>query len=100
VVPLPAGLEPLNPALATASADARPSQSDSIAPTYVQRLDDEVRYYFDELPRGSYSFHFRARALSEGSFVEPPPYAELMYHQEVRGRGAGMHVVVTGEHEK
>jgi uncharacterized protein YfaS (alpha-2-macroglobulin family) len=100
VVPLPAGLEPLNPALATANADARPSQSDSIAPTYVQRLDDEVRYYFDELPRGSYSFHFRARATSEGAYVEPPPYAELMYHQEVRGRGAGMHLVVTGEHEK
>ncbi|HUB08190.1 MAG TPA: alpha-2-macroglobulin family protein, partial [Myxococcales bacterium] len=100
IVPLPAGLEPLNPALANAGADAQPSQTDSLAATYVQRLDDEVRYYFTDLPRGSYSFHFRARAITEGSFTEPPPHAELMYHQEVRGRGAGMRVIVTGAHEK
>ncbi len=100
VVPLAAGLEPLNPNLETASSDAKPSQSDSLAPTYVQRLDSEVRYYFAELPRGTFTFHFRARATSEGSFVHPPPYAEQMYREEVRGRGAGMRVTITGTREK
>ncbi len=100
VVPFAAGLEPMNPNLETASSDARPSQSDSIAPTYVQRMDGEVRYYFTELPRGTHTFHFRVRASSEGSFVHPPPYAEMMYREEVRGRGAGMRVVVTGGHQK
>jgi hypothetical protein len=100
VVPLAAGLEPLNPALETAGGDAKPSQADSLTPTWVQRLDQEVRYYFTELPRGSFTFHFRARASSEGSFVYPAPYAELMYREEVRGRGAGMRVVVTGTREK
>ncbi len=100
VVPIAAGLEPMNPNLETASSDAKPSQSDSITPTYVQRLDNEVRYYFTELPRGTHTFHFRVRASSEGSFVHPPPYAELMYREEVRGRGAGMRVVVTGGHQK
>ena len=100
VVPIAAGLEPLNPNLETASSDAKPSQSDSLAPTYVQRLDQEVRYYFTELPRGTHTFHFRVRASSEGKFVHPPPYAEQMYREEVRGRGAGMKIVVTGAHEK
>ncbi len=100
VVPIAAGLEPMNPALETASSDAKPSQSDSLTPTYVQRLDHEVRYYFSELPRGTFTFHFRARASSEGSFVHPPPTAELMYREEIRGRGAGMRLTVTGTREK
>ena len=100
VVPFAAGLEPLNPALANSGPLARPSEADSIQPTYVQRMDGEVRYYFSRLPRGSYSFHFRVRAASEGSFVHPAPWAEMMYRQEVRGRGEGMRVVVVGDHEK
>jgi uncharacterized protein YfaS (alpha-2-macroglobulin family) len=100
VVPFAAGLEPLNPALENASSDAKPSQADSITPAYVQRLDNEVRYYFLQLPKGTYTFHFRVRAATEGSFVHPAPYAEQMYRQEVRGRGEGLRVVVQGEHER
>jgi uncharacterized protein YfaS (alpha-2-macroglobulin family) len=100
VVPIAAGLEPLNPNLETAGSDAKPSQADSTNPTYVQRLDSEVRYYFTELPRGTHTFHFRVRASSEGKFVHPAPYAELMYRDEVRGRGAGMTITVTGAHQK
>jgi len=94
VVPFAAGLEPLNPELKTAPAEARPSRPDSLRPDYVQRLDHEVRYYFVRLPKGSHAFHFRARATSEGSFVHPAPWAEQMYHHEVRGRGAGLRLVV------
>lgn len=100
IVPIAAGLEPLNPNLETSGSDAKPSTADSVSPTYVQRLDQEVRYYFTELPRGTHTFHFRVRASSEGQFVHPPPYAEQMYREEVRGRGAGMRVVVTGAHQK
>ncbi|HEY3448937.1 MAG TPA: MG2 domain-containing protein [Myxococcales bacterium] len=100
VVPFAAGLEPLNPELETSGSEAKPSLSDSIAPTYVQRLDHEVRYYFTRLPSGTHSFHFRVRAVNQGSFVHPAPWAEMMYHQEVRGRGEGMRVTVTGNMEK
>ena len=100
VVPIAAGFEPLNPNLETSSSDAKPSQADSLNATYVQRLDQEVRYYFTELPRGTFTFHFRVRASNQGSFVHPSPWAELMYREEVRGRGAGMRVVVTGSHEQ
>ncbi|MGC4000339.1 MAG: alpha-2-macroglobulin family protein [Anaeromyxobacter sp.] len=100
VVPFAGGLELLNPALQTTGAIGTPSQADTLAPTAVQRLDGELRYYFDRLPAGTQSFHFRVRASSEGSFVQPAPFAELMYRQEVRGRGAGLRVRITGEHEK
>lgn len=96
VVPFAAGLEPMNPNLETSGSDARPSQADSLTATYVQRLDGEVRYFFTELPRGTHTVHFRVRASSEGSFVQPPPYGALMYRDEVRGRGAGERVIVTG----
>ncbi|MCA3011799.1 MAG: hypothetical protein INH41_05290, partial [Myxococcaceae bacterium] len=100
VVPFAAGLEPLNPALETSGSDAKPSQADSLTPTSVQRLDHEVRYAFTSLPRGTHTFHFRVRASSEGSFVHPPPFAELMYREEVRGRGVGERVVVTGSRQQ
>jgi len=100
VVPFAAGLEPLNPNLETSGSDARPSQADSLTPTAVQRLDGEVRYAFTELPRGTHTFHFRVRASSEGSFVHPPPFAELMYREEVRGRGVGTRVIVTGTRQQ
>ncbi len=100
VVPFAAGLEPLNPELKTSGPEARPSAPDSLRADYVQRMDDEVRYYFIRLPKGSHSVNFRLRATNEGSFVHPPPWAEQMYHQEVRGRGDGMRVEVKGEHQK
>jgi uncharacterized protein YfaS (alpha-2-macroglobulin family) len=100
VVPFAAGLEPLNPALENASSDAQPSQADSIRPAYVQRLDQEVRYYFLQLPSGTHTFHFRVRAATEGSFIHPAPYAEQMYRQEVRGRGEGLRITVQGANER
>jgi hypothetical protein len=100
VVPFAAGLEPMNPELANASSDAKPSQADSLTPAYVQRLDNEVRYYFLELPQGTHTFHFRVRAATEGSFIHPAPFAEMMYRQAVRGRGEGLRITVKGEHEQ
>lgn len=100
IIPFAAGLEPMNPNLENASKDAKPSQADSITPTSTQRLDGEVRYAFTELPRGTHTFHFRVKAASEGSFVHPPPTAELMYREEVRGRGMGQRIVVTGTRQQ
>lgn len=96
VVPFAAGLEPLNPELQGSSSEAKPSRADTRKPTYVQRLDHEVRYYFDYLPKGTHSFHFRTRATVEGSFTHPPPLAEGMYAPEIRGRGVGQRFIIAG----
>lgn len=93
-VPFAAGFEPLNPELKTSSSEAIPTEHDSAQPTYVQRLDHEVRYYFSHVPRGTYSFHFRLKATTPGSFAQPPAVAELMYDQSVRGRGDGVRVII------
>ncbi|MEO1228000.1 MAG: alpha-2-macroglobulin family protein [Myxococcota bacterium] len=94
-VPLAAGLEPMNPALATAPREARPSGRDTLDPTYRAFLDDEVTYYFDVLPKGTFDFYFRTRAVTEGRFTQPPARAEMLYDPTVTGRSPGARVVVT-----
>jgi hypothetical protein len=94
VVPLAAGLEPLNPRLATAPPEAAPAGSLTRQPTYAAYLDDQVAFYYDSLPAGSYDFYFRTRATVPGSFVQPPAKAEMMYDGATRGSGAGARVTV------
>jgi uncharacterized protein YfaS (alpha-2-macroglobulin family) len=94
VVPLAAGMEPLNPALATAPPEAKPSGSLTLAPTYAAYLDDAVSFYYNSLPKGTYDFYFRTRATTSGSFIQPPAQAELMYDGAVRGNGAGARIEV------
>ncbi|MEM8932475.1 MAG: alpha-2-macroglobulin family protein, partial [Acidobacteriota bacterium] len=65
VVPLAAGLEALNPRLATAPPEATPSGRDSLTPTFVDIRDDHVAYYFDVFPKGTHDLYFRARASIE-----------------------------------
>ncbi|HUK14173.1 MAG TPA: MG2 domain-containing protein [Thermoanaerobaculaceae bacterium] len=95
VVPLAAGMEPMNPNLATAPAEAKPAGAITLAPTYAAYLDDQVAFYYDALPKGTYDFFFRTRATVAGSYIQPPARAELMYDSAVRGNGAGARVEVT-----
>lgn len=94
IVPLAAGLEPMNPQLATAPAEAKPQGKLTLKPTYAAYLDDQVAFYFDSLPKGNYHFYFRTRASIEGSFIQPSAYAELMYEESVNGNSAGARVVI------
>ncbi|MDP2340780.1 MAG: alpha-2-macroglobulin family protein [Deltaproteobacteria bacterium] len=93
-VPFAAGFEPLNPELQTSSSEAKTAESDSTTPLYVARLDHEVRYYFASIGKGTYSFHFRLKALTPGSFVHPGAHAELMYDEAVMGLSDGMRMVI------
>ena len=94
VVPLAAGMEPMNPELATAPPEARPSGALTLAPTYISRRDDAVTFFYDQLPKGTYDFYFRARASTPGAFTQPPARAEALYAPAVRGRSAGAQVVI------
>lgn len=94
-LPLAAGLEPLNPALATAPAEATPSSGPTLAPTSSSFLDDAVLYAYDTLPKGKYRFVFRTRAQTAGSFTQPPGEAEMMYKAGVYGASAGRRIVIT-----
>jgi uncharacterized protein YfaS (alpha-2-macroglobulin family) len=94
VVPLAAGMEPLNPNLATAPPEAAPAGKLTLAPSYSAYLDDQVAFYYDSLPKGTYHFYFRTRASTEGRFIQPAAFAELMYEGAVRGNSNGSLIVV------
>jgi uncharacterized protein YfaS (alpha-2-macroglobulin family) len=99
VVPLAAGMEPMNPQLITAPAEAEPQGKLTLKPTYSAYLDDQVTFYYDSLPKGNYHFYFRTRASIEGSFIQPAAYAELMYEESVNGNSAGARVVIEKNQE-
>ncbi len=94
-VPLAAGMEPMDPALATAPPEATPSAPPTLAPSYVAFLDDRVSYYYDTLPAGTYDFYFRTKASVPGRFIQPAPQAVMMYKDSVSGNGAGAVVQIT-----
>jgi uncharacterized protein YfaS (alpha-2-macroglobulin family) len=94
VLPLAAGLEPLNPRLATAPPEARPRGKNTVEPTYVAVLDDAISFYFDTLPAGTYDLYVRTRASVPGGFIQPPAKAEMMYDATVRGTSPGARVEV------
>jgi alpha-2-macroglobulin len=94
VLPLAAGLDPLNPNLATAPAEAAPSAGPTLAPSWTSFGDDRVFYAYDTLPKGNYRFAFRTRALIAGSFTQPPGEAETMYQVGIHGASAGQRIVI------
>jgi uncharacterized protein YfaS (alpha-2-macroglobulin family) len=94
VLPFAAGFEPLNPALATAIAQATPSEPPTEAPTYTALGDDSVLYVYQSLPKGTYRFRFRAQAAVVGSFTEPPGTVETMYRAGLTAASAGARVVI------
>ena len=100
VVPLAAGMEPLNPKLATASSDATAAGVLTLEPTYTAFLDDRLSFYYDTLPKGTFDFYFRARAATGGRFVQPAAQAEMMYDGSVRGNSAGARVEVAAPAER
>jgi hypothetical protein len=106
VDPLPAGLEPLNPALKGTESiprdEAPPSAQQGRArywwwgPWYEhQNLRDErVEAFTTLLWEGVHTYSYVARATTPGKFVVPPTKAEEMYHPETFGRAAGDKLIV------
>jgi uncharacterized protein YfaS (alpha-2-macroglobulin family) len=116
VDPLPAGLEPLNPTLATTGtlpqgpADdvtvaGAPGLGGPLRPghwwwwtrpwfEHQNMRDERVEAFASLLWEGVYSYSYVARATTPGTFVVPPPKAEEMYHPETFGRGRTDRVVV------
>jgi uncharacterized protein YfaS (alpha-2-macroglobulin family) len=97
VVPLAAGMEPLNPTLATAPPEATPSSGPTRTPSYADYADDRVAFFYDELPKGTYDFRFRVRAFTPGSYTQPAARAEMMYDASTTGTSPGARIEITRE---
>ena len=103
--PLPAGLEILNPDLATTSEDLGPTTTaGSALPTswyatwydHQNLRDDRAEAFATYLQGGVYDYSYLAKATTDGTFVAPPARAEQIYAPETFGRGASDRVVVSG----
>ena len=94
-IPLAAGIESLNPTLETAPPEAAPSGRLTLDPSYVAFMDDQMAFYYDTLPKGTYHFYFRAKAVIPGSFIQPAAYAEMMYDQAVNGQSNGAKIEIS-----
>ena len=57
-------------------------------------LDDQVAYFYETLPKGTFSFHFRGKASVPGHFIQPAAYAQAMYDDAVNANGAGAMVAI------
>jgi hypothetical protein len=116
VDPIPAGLEALNPVLATTGTIPR-GPADTVDVTGAPGLggpggrghwwwwrrvwydhqnlrDERAEAFASLLFEGVYTYSYVARATTPGRFVVPPARAEEMYHPETFGRGATDHLVV------
>jgi uncharacterized protein YfaS (alpha-2-macroglobulin family) len=104
VDPMPAGLESLNPELATTGTIPQDDQANQTKGNYWwwyrswfehQNFRDERAEAFTSLLwEGVYNYSYVARATTPGNFVVPPAKAEEMYHPETFGRGQSDRVVV------
>jgi uncharacterized protein YfaS (alpha-2-macroglobulin family) len=100
--PLPAGLEPLNPALATTGTLPPEANQPSAkgwwwwGPWYQHQnlRDQRAEAFTTNLWAGVHDYTYFARATTPGRFVVPPAKAEEMYAPETFGRSAGDVVIV------
>ncbi len=107
VDPIPAGLEPMNPALAvTGEIPKDPKANDASSKNnrywYWSRTwyehqnmrDERVEAFASLLWDGVWDYTYVARATTPGTFVVPPAKAEEMYSPETFGRSAGDRLIV------
>jgi hypothetical protein len=104
--PVPAGTEAIDPGLDTNSATfaANTERTDIESPYdywgwwYFNRTefrDEEVRFYADYLPAGTYQYTYYLQANIPGEYQVMPAQAKQTYFPEVFGRSDGMKFTIT-----
>ncbi|MFO7684149.1 MAG: alpha-2-macroglobulin, partial [Chloroflexota bacterium] len=99
--PVPAGAEAIDPGLETNSAAFAGSteRTDAESPYgywgwwYFNRIeygDEEVRFFADYLPAGTYQYTYYLQANIPGEYQVMPAQAQQAYFPEVFGRSDGM----------
>lgn len=98
---LPAGLEPVNAALATTARvrGGKPSKAQLAGLRHLsfQELRDRgAAFFIDDLPASTVELTYLARATTPGRFLRPAVKAEAMYDPDAYGRSTLDHVNVVG----
>lgn len=104
--PIPAGVDPMNEALATSQQGLAPPPDNwwfyqrggihDLAPflTHEDLHDDRVSLYATFLPPGTYRFTYLAVATVPGTYAVAPTHAAESFFPEVFGHGAGQNFTV------
>lgn len=96
--PVPGGIEPLNPDLATTAGidlDALGAGGAYPWPFYHRELRFEaVRHYADYVPQGGYRLVWVGQAVAVGEFSVERVHAEQMYDPDVFANGTGARLIV------
>lgn len=98
--PIAAGIEPVHTAFATTSewlakAADEGARRNAEKRTYQyawhreELRDDRALFFIEHAPSGLYRFQYLARAVTPGTFQQPPARAEQMYAPEIFGRTQG-----------
>ena len=97
--PLPAGMEAVDSSLKTSPQPTIPDGFDwsNFADqcwgwwyfNHSELRDEKVVLFADELPRGTYVYHYRVRAVTPGTYQVIPTTGQEVYFPDVYGRGAG-----------
>jgi len=95
--PLPAGMEAIDPSLATDTAVPSSYTAQDYKDrgwgwwyfTHTELRDEKVVLSADYLPAGTYVYTYLTRASTAGTFKVIPPTASEFYFPDVGGRGAG-----------
>ena len=102
VDPLPAGLEPLNPALSVTGVLPQ-DPDEQTGPSWWWRRtwyehqnmrDERVEAFASIVGAGVHEYSYIARATTPGEFVVPPTKAEEMYFPETFGRSRSDRVTI------
>ncbi|MBN1611566.1 MAG: hypothetical protein JW940_33335 [Polyangiaceae bacterium] len=96
VLPLPAGLEAVDPLHATTARLALPPVIGERPVGEVQRHDDRIELFVDSLPAGASRFGELTRATITGDFTLPPATAQCLYAPDVQASTAAARVAVGG----
>jgi uncharacterized protein YfaS (alpha-2-macroglobulin family) len=92
---LPGGLEALNDQLATTSVAAQGQTTyQTVGYNYKEIRDGRVSFFITDLPAGSHTFIYYARAVYSGEFVAMPAEVYAMYNGEKWGHSATSRLVI------
>ncbi|HEX5655746.1 MAG TPA: hypothetical protein VFX59_01070, partial [Polyangiales bacterium] len=91
---LPAGLEPVDSALASEFGAAARALRERAPEDHRELREQGARIAINDLPPGLYRYSYLARATTPGSFVAPPARVEEMYHPDTQGLTAATQFTV------
>lgn len=91
---LPAGLEPVDTTLDTASGRGGDQGGGSWVFSHVERQDDRVNLFANHMPAGTHRFTYLARATTVGEYLAPAARAHEMYQPDVFGQAPAVAFLV------